>query len=180
MDIAVIVVDVQRAIFDPSPRGRPFEADEVVQRINALTTRARAHHVPVAFIQHQSKNEEDFFPHSAGWELEKNLVIGPNDAVIAKETPDSFLRTTLIDWLKEHKVKRVVICGAVTEFCIDTTTRSAAAHGYDVILAADAHTTRDKPHASGALIRTHHNVTLPDVDSFDGKIRAVNSAEISF
>jgi nicotinamidase-related amidase len=179
MDTAVLVIDVQRAIFDPSPRGRPFEADEVVQRINALTTRARAQRVPVAFIQHQTA-DGDFAPQSEGWKLERNLVVGPNDAVIAKATPDSFLRTTLLDWLKEHKVKHVVICGAVTEFCVDTTTRSAAAHGYDVILAADAHTTRDKAHASAVLIRTHHNATLPEVDSFDGVISAVNSADIDF
>jgi nicotinamidase-related amidase len=179
MNTAVLVIDVQRAIFDPSPNGRPFEADEVVQRINALTTRARAQHVPVAFIQHQTE-DGDFVPQSEGWELEKNLVIGPNDAIVAKKTPDSFLRTTLGDWLKEHQVKRVVICGAVTEFCVDTTTRSAAAHGYDVILAADAHTTSDREHASAALIRTHHNATLQNVDSFDGKISAVDSADINF
>ncbi|HSY29996.1 MAG TPA: isochorismatase family protein, partial [Burkholderiaceae bacterium] len=89
MNTAVLVIDVQRAIFAPSPR--PFEADEVVKRINALTARARAQRVPVAFIQHQSVGG-DFAPQSEGWKLEKNLVVAPGDAVIAKATPDSFLR----------------------------------------------------------------------------------------
>jgi nicotinamidase-related amidase len=177
MKTAVLVIDVQRAIFDPSPR--PFEADAVVQRINALTARARAQRVPVAFIQHQNAAGE-FAPQSEGWQLERNLVVEPNDTVIAKTTPDSFLRTTLDDWLKEHKVERAVICGASSEFCVDTTTRRAAAHGYAVTLAADAHTTHDAEHASGALIRTHHNVTLSNIESFGPVINAVASAEIIF
>jgi len=179
MNTAVLVVDVQRGIFDPSPRGRAFEADEVVQRINALTARARAQKVPIAFIQHETA-EGNFARQNEGWELEKNLEIGANDVIIAKTTSDSFLRTTLNDWLKEHQVKRLVICGATTEECVDTTVRSAGSHGYHVVLAADAHTTRDKPHASAAFIRTHHNYTLPNLDSFEGNISAVNSADISF
>jgi len=63
---------------------------------------------------------------------------------------------------------------------VDTTTRSAAAHGYAVTLAADAHTTHDKAHASAAQIRTHHNATLPDITSFGPRIRAVPADAIDF
>lgn len=177
MEIAVIVIDVQRALFEQVPR--PFEADEVIQRINALTARARAQGVPVAYVQHRS-NSGDLAYQSEGWQLAGALEIDGNDVVIAKTTPDSFLRTTLDDWLQEHEVKRVVLCGGMTEFCVDTTTRSAAAFGYEVILAADAHTTHDKPHADAEQIRAHHNATLPNITSFGPTISAVNSADIHF
>lgn len=177
MKTAVIVIDVQRALFEYAPR--PFEADAVVRRINALTARARAAGVPVAFIQHQGK-EGSLKAQTEGWQLEKNLSIQTGDCVIPKTTPDSFLRTTLGDWLTERGIGRVVICGGMTEFCIDTTTRRAAALGYDVVLAADAHTTHDKSHASAAQIRVHHNATLPDIASFGSIICAVSSADIAF
>ena len=48
---AVLVIDVQRGLFDDAPR--PYEADAVVERINALTARARAAGAPVAFVQHE-------------------------------------------------------------------------------------------------------------------------------
>lgn len=47
-------------------------------------------------------------------------------------------------------------------------------------LAADAHTTHDKPHASGAQIRAHHNATLPDLTSSGVPIQALSSADIHF
>jgi nicotinamidase-related amidase len=77
-------------------------------------------------------------------------------------------------------VQRVVICGYSSEFCVDTAVRRAAALGYEVMLAADAHTSHDKAHASGAFIRAHHNATLSDITSFGVRISAVDSARIAF
>ncbi|WP_335340099.1 isochorismatase family protein [Collimonas pratensis] len=81
------------------------------------------------------------------------------------------MRELLTAWQVDH----LVICGYASEFCVDTTVRSAAAQGYPVTLVSDAHTTHDKPHASGQQIRTHENATLPNVDSFGVKITAIVS-----
>lgn len=177
MKTAVLVIDVQHGLFDPAPR--PFEADLVVQRINALTQRARAAGVVVAFIQHE--RDTGLLVHgSDNWQLARRLQLLPGDELIRKRTPDSFLNTTLGDWLTAHDVGRLVICGYATEFCVDTTTRSAAGLGYEVVLAADAHTTHDKAHASAAQIRAHHNATLPCLTSFGPSISAVASADVVF
>ena len=176
MKTAVLVIDVQRGLCDDPPR--PHEAAQVVQRINALTARARAAGVPVAFIQHE--NAVDLVFDSERWQLVGALDTDSRDAKLRKTTPDSFLRTPLDAWLSEHAVKRVVVCGYSSEFCVDTTVRRAAALGYEVVLAADAHTAHDKPHATGAQIRAHHNATLSDITSFGVPIRAVASADIAF
>jgi nicotinamidase-related amidase len=63
---------------------------------------------------------------------------------------------------------------------VDTAVRRAAALGYEVVLAADAHTSHDKPHATGAFIRAHHNATLSDITSFGVPISAVDSVQIAF
>ncbi len=177
MKTAVIVIDVQCALFDQAPR--PEDADAVIARINALAGRARKAGLPVAFVQHQSPNPPLQFD-TAGWCFARNLHIEPGDTVIAKTTPDSFLRTNLGEWLERHEIKQIVICGGMTEFCVDTTTRRAAAQGYQVILASDAHTTHDKAHAAAAFIRMHHNATLPDIGSFGPRISAIESASIAF
>lgn len=174
MKTAILVIDVQRGLCDDLPR--PHEAEEVMQRINALTERARASGVPVAFIQHENAVDLEF--DSERWQLAGALNTDSRDAKIRKTTPDSFLRTPLEAWLSDRGVKRVVICGYSSEFCVDTTTRRAAALGYEVVLAADAHTSHDKPHATGAQIRAHHNATLSDITSFGVPIRAVPAADI--
>jgi nicotinamidase-related amidase len=176
MKTAVLVIDMQRGLFDDPPR--PHEAEAVVERINALTARARAAGVPVAFVQHENAVDLEF--DSERWQLASGLEVDAADTKIRKTTPDAFLRTPLEAWLTEQSVRRLAICGYSSEFCVDTTTRRAAALGYEVVLAADAHTAHDKAHATGAFIRAHHNATLSEIRSFEVPIRAVDSADIGF
>ena len=177
MNTALLIIDVQRALFEVEPQ--PFEANLVVQRINALSERARTLSIPVVFVQHEKEGTPLGFQ-SEGWQLQKDIVTGRGDLFIRKTTPDAFLRTQLEQTLNEYEVKHVVVCGYASEFCVDTTVRRAAALGYSVTLAADAHTTCDKPHAGGAAIRAHENGTLPNITSFGPVIRAIPSEEITF
>ncbi|KAB8145712.1 cysteine hydrolase [Chloroflexia bacterium SDU3-3] len=176
MSTALLIIDVQRGLFDDEPR--PFEADLVVERINGLAELARAAGAPVAFIQHEDAGKLAY--QSQGWQLERQLQVDKADLRVRKTTPDSFLRTELAALLAERGVRHVVICGYASEFCVDTTARRAAALGYAVTLAADAHTTRDRPHASAADIRQHHNATLPEITSFGVEIQALPAGAITF
>jgi nicotinamidase-related amidase len=175
MSVALLVIDVQEALFTP----KPALADPVVARINALAARARQAGVPVFFIQHETK-AEPLRQGSPGWALYHGLEFKQGDQTVFKTTPDSYLGTGLDERLRQAGVATVVICGYATEFCVDTTTRRSAALGYDVMLVADGHTTHDKAHADAAQIVAHHNATLPDITSFGPKIRAVPAAEVRF
>lgn len=175
---ALIVIDVQEGLFGPEPK--PAFSSDVIARINTLTQRARLHGAPVIFVQHEATTGEYFTHASEAWQLASGLVTDENDTLVRKTTPDSFLRTDLDALLKRAGVSQIVVCGYATEFCVDTTVRSAAGLGYDVVLVSDAHTTHDKPHASAAEIIAHHTATLPSIRSFGVQITAQESAAVVF
>ena len=171
MKSAMLIVDVQTKVFDTDPR--PFEADEVVKRINHVTTLARTAGIQVFFIQHEVP---DYLDHeSEDWQLQKDLVVKDTDIRVRKTTGDSFLRTNLEEKLKSLDITNLVICGYASEFCIDNTTRRATGLGYTVQLVSDAHTTHEKSHLSAKKIREHHNLTL----SMGRTITAVQSEDIN-
>lgn len=170
MPSALLIIDVQSALFTNHPA--PFEADAVLARINALTDLARAQQVPVVFIRHNAPGTALQLG-SEGWQLHSALRTSATDHFVDKSTPDAFLRTELHALLQALGAEDLVVCGYASEFCVDTTVRSAAAKGYGVQLVADAHTTHDKPHASASTIRAHENATLPAITSFGVPIRAV-------
>jgi PPOX class probable FMN-dependent enzyme len=174
---ALVIIDVQRAWFEPEPR--PHEAAAVLARIRTLAVRARAAGVPVVWLQHE-RAEHALAHGSEGWALPAVVQAEPGDHFVRKTTPDAFLRTGLADWLAARDIRQLVVCGYATEFCIDTSTRRAAGLGLAVTLVADGHTTHDKPHASGAMIRAHHNATLPGLSSFGPLISAVAAADVDF
>lgn len=171
MKSAVLVTDVQAKIFDNNPR--PFEADEVVMRINHVTTLARAVGACVFLIQHEVPGYLDH--ESEGWQLQKNLIVKDSDIRMRKTAGDSFLRTDLEEKLKSLCVTNLVICGYASEFCIDNTTRRATGLGYTVQLVSDAHTTHEKKHLSAKKIREHHNIIL----SMGATITAVQWEDIN-
>ena len=177
MNYAVLIIDVQRGLFDQYPR--PFEADEIVQRINHITDKARISNIPVIYIQHEQSTGLLKYE-SEGWELQPGLKVTENDFKVRKTTPDSFLRTDLEELLISLNVENLILCGYASEFCVDTTVRRAAALGYSVQLVSDAHTTHDKVHATALTIREHHNVTLANIKSFGSKITAVRSLDLNF
>ncbi len=174
---AVLVIDVQHGLFDTTPP--PDQADTIIARINALTTSARQATVPVIFIQHEQP-ADGLVADTPGWALDARLQVQPNDRMVRKTTGDSFLRTDLASLLETLGVKRLVVCGYASEFCVDSSIRRAAGLGYAVTIAADAHTTHDKAHASAVQIRAHHNATLPAISSFGVRIEAVDHGNISF
>jgi nicotinamidase-related amidase len=177
MKQALLVIDVQSALFDGERQ--PGDGAAVVERINALADRARAAGVPVIYVQHEREGTPLEYG-APGWALAKGLTAQPGDPRLRKTTPDTFHHTRLEPLLQEQDIRHLVICGYASEFCVDTTTRRAAALGYTVTLAADAHTTHDKDHASAAQIRAHENATLPNLTSFGPVIRAVPAADIRF
>jgi nicotinamidase-related amidase len=132
MNTALLVIDVQAALFGSNPP--PGDADGVIQRINALAERARALSVPVIYVHHEREGTP-LAADSPGWQLAPGLQPDAKDVRLRKTTPDAFLNTRLEPLLQEHDIKHLVICGYASEFCVDTTTRRAAALGYRVTLA---------------------------------------------
>ena len=93
MNLALLVIDVQRGLFEPQPP--PADADAVVERINALSAKAREAGMPVVFVQHERAG--DLEAESPGWALHPGLQVAEGDYRVRKATPDSFLRNRNVD-----------------------------------------------------------------------------------
>jgi len=171
---ALLIVDMQVGCF----RGDPprYEADTIVERINALAEAFRVREL-VVYIQHTDA-AEGLARDSEEWQLLPALCIGAADARLEKAGCDAFLETGLESLLRGRGVDEVVITGCATDFCVDTTVRSAAAHGFHVTVVSDAHTTRDRPHLNAPTIIRHHNYIWQEFLLPKGrKIRLVTTEE---
>ncbi|MBT8766990.1 cysteine hydrolase family protein [Pseudomonas boanensis] len=163
MTTALLIIDVQQALCTGEEVA--FDIDRVIERINALSEKARNAGAPVLLIQHEEVDGPFQFA-TDGWQLAEGLNVQPEDIRVRKTTPDSFHRTELSQLLKERDITRLVMCGLQSDFCVDTTVRRALALGYDVVLAGDAHSTVDNGVLTAAQITAHHNITLGNMTSF--------------
>ena len=143
---ALLVIDVQMNMFEPL---EVTHADAVLARIQGVIQAARAagtHVIYFQFIGDPATSEETGSP---GWQLHPAVAPQPGDIIIQKEVDDSFAGTPLQIILDALGVRRLVLVGMQSEYCIDATARRAHALGYAVVVPADAHSTFD---AGGTLI----------------------------
>ena len=179
-DTALLVIDVQSGVVDwsqPTSGG----SDEVLIQINELLTRARATRTPVIYIQHDGQEEgHPLAPGTPGWKIHPAVAPAAGELVIHKRACDSFFETSLQNELTAKGIKRLVIAGCRTQYCIDTSCRSAVALGFDVTLAKDAHMTIDTATLTAAQVIAHHNDTLDELDAGSHMIRVMNTSEIEF
>ena len=138
---AFVTIDIQLDYFPGGrfPLWRPSKALQAARRVLDL---ARAQGKSVFHIRHESPSPASTFllPNTEGVKLHPGLGI-PEDGsevVILKHQPDSFYETDLEARLREKGVERVVWMGMMTWMCVDTTVRSAFAHGFRNILVEDA------------------------------------------
>jgi len=70
---------------------------------------------------------------------------------------DPFAATALYPTLQRLAPDRLLVAGWATDFCVDSTVRSAVSHDYHVVVAGDAHTLGDRPHLAAPDVIRHHN-----------------------
>lgn len=175
MTSALLIIDVQQGLCE-GPQAA-FDSAAVIDRINAVSARARTAGLPVIFIQHESGPGYLEYG-SRAWQLAQGLHAAPGDLRIRKTTPDAFLRTTLQETLESLAVRDLIICGMHSEFCVDTTTRRALGLGYPVRLMEDGHTTVGNADLAPQQVIAHHNTTLSGMSSFGPRARPVPGAQL--
>lgn len=181
---ALLVIDVQKGIFaDPKlvrRRETDRALDETVHRIAGLIEKARVASVPVVYVQHDGGPGHRLEPRTSGWPIREEIAPHPGDLVIPKRACDSFFETDLGAELGASGVGRLVICGCMTQYCVDTTVRRAVSLGYDVVLVADGHMTADTKTLQFEQIIAHHNALLDGFDAGEHEVQVYRTAEIRF
>jgi len=174
---ALLVIDVQvGTIYPEDPLDR-----QVLTNIRGLLDRARAQGVPVVYMQHHGLDPGDaLVPGDPAYPIHPEIAPGPGEAVLVKHSSDSFLHTGLADLLAGLGVHRLAVCGCATDYCVDTTVRSALSHGFDVVLAEDGHVTGPDGDIPVETIIAHHNRTLAQIAIEDRRIAVVPAAAITF
>ena len=144
MNQCLILVDLQNDYF-PGGKMELSETEKAANNAKMLLDAFRKTGLPIIHIQHISlrTGAAFFLPDSDGAEIHEAVAPQKGEPVIVKHFPNSFRDTALLDDLKKLEIESLLICGAMSHMCIDSTTRAAFDLGFHCIVAEDACTTRD-------------------------------------
>jgi len=152
---ALIVVDVQND-FLPGGTLAVIDGDAVIPVINECMRLSTAKRLPIyatrdwhpaghcSFVENGGTWPKHCVADSPGAQFAEDLAF-PDDVTIVNKGTDSdkeaysgFQGTDLSDQLHAKGVKRVIIGGLATDYCVLNTVNDALANGFDVVLLTHA------------------------------------------
>jgi nicotinamidase-related amidase len=174
---ALILIDLQEAIDDPvwarfGPRNNP-DAEKWIAR---LLAHWRETGLPVIHIRHDSTEPQSTFrPGQPGHNFKSEATPLPGETVIAKQTNSGFIGTQLQRTLEEAGIRKVFICGVITNNSVEATVRMSGNLGFETYLIEDACFTFARPDYDGKL-RTAEEVHALSLANMDGEYCTVVKA----
>lgn len=154
MKQALLIIDIQNGFFDDEKQP-VFNENLLIKNINRLLKKFRKNHEPVIFMRHTDTDE--LKPVSMAWQIYQKVEFQQGDYFLNKETPDCFLNTGLEPLMKDIGISSLIIAGLQTNYCVDTTCRSAYSKGIPVVLASDAHSTYGNEFMDAETTIRYHN-----------------------
>ena|SRR5579862_9877876 len=144
MRSALILIDIQNDYF-PGGKMELVNMEHAASNAQQLLNHFRNEKLPVFHIQHISlrANATFFIPNTQGVEIHTLVKPSVDETIITKHYPNSFRDTDLDKQLKQHGIEKLIICGAMSHMCIDTTTRAAFDLAYQSVVISDACATKN-------------------------------------
>jgi len=139
MNNCLLLVDLQNDYF-PGGKMELAGIEDAAENAQLLLNEFRKKELPVVHIQHISLPPNTFFflPETDGAKINKRVAPQEGEIVVRKNYPNSFRNTSLLEILKDARIEKLVICGAMSHMCIDATVRAAFDLGFNCSVAEDA------------------------------------------
>lgn len=143
MKQALIIVDMQNDYF-PGGKMELTGIEEAAKNARHVLELFRARNLPIFHIQHLSDRAGAtfFLPNTDGVEIQENVSPRKGEHLVQKNFPNSFRDTSLNKQLQNLNVEKVIVCGAMTHMCIDSTVRAAFDFDFRCLVVSDACATR--------------------------------------
>lgn len=144
MKTGLLLIDIQNDYFQ-NGRMPLVGADKASRNAGAILNKFRKDGWLVTHIQHIATRPGAtfFLPTTDGIDIHPDVYPKENEKVIVKHYPNSFRETGLLEHLKTENITDLVICGMMTQHCVDSTTRAAKDLGFNCTVIGDACATKD-------------------------------------
>jgi len=152
---ALIVLDAQRIYTDKDSELYCREAGKTIDNINSLIQQMTNRGQLIILVRHihrldgsdlgrlfdytgEAEEDFNFKERSEEVEFDKRLTRPTNALELIKNRYSAFAGTNLEDILRKSSIKKVVICGFMTNFCCESTARDALDRDFYVDFVIDA------------------------------------------
>lgn len=171
---ALLIIDVQRAIDDPS-WGNDRNNPDAEANIARLLAHWRARGWPVFHICHRSTDPHSSYrPGQPGADFKPEVAPEAAEAIIEKAVTSAFIGTQLEQVLRGRQITELVITGVITNNSVEATARMAGNLGFATWVISDGTATFGRHDFAGHW-RTAEEVHAMSLANLSGEYATIIS-----
>lgn len=179
MKRGLIIVDIQNDYF-PGGKMALVGMETAAKNARHALELFRAKNLPIFHIQHVSDRAGAtfFLPETDGVKIHESVIPQGQESIIQKHFPNSFRNTSLKEQLQRFNVEEVIICGAMTHMCIDSTVRAAFDLDFRCLVVSDACASKSMEFDGAAIEALHvHAAFMAALSSPFAQVIDINTLE---
>lgn len=181
----LMVIDMQRYFLEKDAPGFLDPPKTLIPNVIRLITAFRKAEKPIVFTRHAHTDAQMNGQMSRWWggELPKegdqhsNIIdeLGPKhyETVITKARYSAFEKTALARHLKGLGIDTVVICGVMTNLCVETTARHAFMKNFQPLVVEDACASKNKAYHEASLLNLGYG--FAHIEKTEGIVKMIAS-----
>lgn len=143
---------MQAALLARHPAGKEM----LISTIQQLLTLFRERQLPVIFIRHDGGRGDELEQGSDGWQIAQEVAPLAEEKIVDKRFNSAFRQTGLRDYLEVGGIRRLILCGMQTEYCVDVTCKVAFEYGYSVSIPRGGTATFDNEFSEGCALTAYY------------------------
>ena len=156
--MVLLAIDLQKALVVEDL----YNFEGFVANMKKLLAEARARGVEVIYVRHDAGEGSGMSESDEDFEIYDELAPQAGEKVFVKTVRSSFSNKELCKYLEEKGEDTVIIAGLQTNYCIDSTIKTAFDRGYEIIVPEGCNSTFDNDYMTGETTYRYYNEDVWD------------------
>jgi nicotinamidase-related amidase len=158
---ALLIIDIQEFYFIDG-KSQLVNPEAASEKAALLLEHFRNNNKLIVHVRHASTKNAS---------IHKNVQPKDDEKVITKNYVNSYRETDLQEFLQQHNITNVVICGMMTHVCVEAAARASADFGFKVTVISDACATRTVRYDAKTVQSDDvHRSTLATIKDYYGSV----------
>lgn len=149
----LLVVDVQKLITNE----KLYAYDRFIGNVRKLIEVSRKNGVEVIYVRHDDGEGQPLSKGNDGYGIHEDFAPEAGEKVFDKSVNSPFRDTGLTEYLRSKGVRRLIVTGLQTEYCVDATVKCGFEHGFEMIVPEYCNTTTDNEYMTAGQTYRYYN-----------------------
>lgn len=150
---ALLVIDAQELMIS----GELYAFDRFIANVRTLIAEARKNCVEVIYVRHDDGEGKPLSKGNEGFDIYSGFAPEAGERIFDKFVNSPFRSSGLLEYLHKNGVKRLIVAGLQTDYCIDAAVKCGFEHGFEMIVPEFCNSTFDNEFMTAEQTYRYYN-----------------------